>query len=165
MKTTLFQWTVALAAILPAMAQQDEPRGERRPHPVPPILAFFDADHDGVLSEKEIQDASKALGRLDHDQDGEITAEEARPPLPPRGPKPPQPPVIAALDADRDGTISAEEMENAPDSLKSLDKNEDGELSPEELHPHGPPPPGPDGKSPQGPPPEERGGESLLEEE
>lgn len=165
MKTTLLHLTAALAVVLPAEAQQDEPRGERRPHPVPPILAFFDANHDGVLSETEIQDASKALGRLDHDQDGEITAEEARPPAPPRAPKTPPPPVIAALDADRDGTISAEEMESAPDSLKSLDKNEDGELSPEELHPHGPPPPGAGGMSPQGPPPEERGGDGLLEDE
>lgn len=149
----------ALALILPASAQQDEARGERRPPAVPPILAFFDTDRDGVLSKDEIRNASKALGRLDHDGDGEVTAEEARPPVPPRDERPPPPPVIAALDADRDGTVSAGEMENAPDSLKRLDKNGDGELSPEELHPHGPPP---RMEHPQGPPP---GGDEPLEEE
>lgn len=165
MKTTLLPLVVALAASLPASAQQNPPGKERPPHPVPPILAFFDADHDGVLSEKEIRDASKSLGRLDQDGDGEITSEEARPPKPPEPRKLPPPPVIAALDSDRDGTISAEEMENAPASLKSLDKNDDGELSPEELHPHGPPPPGPHGKAPQGPPPADDEGEGPLENE
>lgn len=165
MKSTLFQLAAALAAILPAAAQQDPPREDRPPHPAPPILAFFDADRDGVLSEREIRDASKALGKLDHDGDGEITAEEARPPMPPKQPKLPPPPVIAALDADRDGTISAEEMEDAPESLKTLDKNGDGELSPEELHPHGPPPPGGRGKTPQGPPRGEADGDGPLENE
>jgi hypothetical protein len=157
MKTTLCQSMVALALIHSASAQQDEPRGERRPPAVPPILAFFDTNRDGVLSKDEIRNAAKALGKLDQDGDGEITVEEARPPMPPRNEKPPPPPVIAALDADRDGTISAGEMEGAPDSLKNLDKNGDGELSPEELHPHGPPPPGGHEGQPKGPPP---GGEN-----
>jgi hypothetical protein len=163
MKSTLFPLTFALAGLVPAAAQQNPPRDERPPHPVPPVIAFFDADHDGVLSEQEVREASKALGRLDRDQDGEITAEEARPPKPPRPGKLPPPPVIAALDSDRDGTISPDEMQNAPESLKSLDKNEDGELSPEELHPHGPPPPGGPGDSPQGPPPDGEGGDAPLE--
>jgi Ca2+-binding EF-hand superfamily protein len=48
--------------------------------------------------------------------------------------------LIAALDADKNGTISASELESAPESLKQLDKNADGELSPEEIRPQGPPP-------------------------
>jgi hypothetical protein len=69
----------------------------------------------------------------------------------PRGQRPPPPPVIAALDADRDGVISAEEIENASEALLALDKNGDGELTRDELHPQGPPPR--EGGRPPGPPP------------
>jgi Ca2+-binding EF-hand superfamily protein len=62
--------------------------------------------------------------------------------------------LIKALDADADGTISASELAGAPDSLKTLDKNSDGELSPEELHPQGPSP-RPDGPPPLDGPPED----------
>jgi len=48
------------------------------------------------------------------------------------------PPIIAALDADADGVISASEIEGAVAALKTLDKNEDGELTMEELHPKRP---------------------------
>lgn len=70
----------------------------------------------------------------------------------PRGHRPP-PPVIAVLDADRDGIISADEIENASKALLQLDKNNDGELTRDELHPEGPPPP--EGGRPPGPPPGE----------
>lgn len=45
------------------------------------------------------------------------------------------PPLIRALDADGDHEISAEEIAGAADALKSLDKNSDGKLSPDELRP------------------------------
>ena len=38
-------------------------------------------------------------------------------------------PVLDALDANRDGEISAAEIANAPEALKSLDRNGDGKLS------------------------------------
>jgi Ca2+-binding EF-hand superfamily protein len=41
-------------------------------------------------------------------------------------------PIIVALDADRDGVISAEEIKAAPRSLLTLDKNKDGKLSKDE---------------------------------
>lgn len=44
-------------------------------------------------------------------------------------------PVFLALDADKDGTISASEIENASKALAKLDKDGDGALSPEELRP------------------------------
>jgi len=47
-------------------------------------------------------------------------------------------PVLAALDADHDGEISASEMQNAVAALKTLDKNEDGKLVPAELFPEPP---------------------------
>ncbi|MEO1617162.1 MAG: EF-hand domain-containing protein [Planctomycetota bacterium] len=46
-------------------------------------------------------------------------------------------PVIAALDADRDGVISSAEIENAAVALKKLDKNNDGKIDAEEMRPQG----------------------------
>ena len=40
---------------------------------------------------------------------------------------------MTALDSDKDGKISAKEIENAVATLKALDKNQDGKLSPEEI--------------------------------
>src|SRR5262245_15779568 len=40
----------------------------------------------------------------------------------------PMPPVMAALDANHDGVIDAQEIDNAPAALRKLDKNGDGNL-------------------------------------
>jgi hypothetical protein len=40
-----------------------------------------------------------------------------------------------ALDANHDGVISAEEIANAGAALLTLDKNGDGQLTPDEIHP------------------------------
>ena len=153
---------LVIATSVTASAQRPPPQGDRRPPPVPPLIAVFDTNHDRELSADEIQAAAKVLGKFDRNRDGKITPEELRMPPPPDGKrepkdpppgKPPVPPIIAALDVDHDGTISAAELADSPESLKTLDKNGDGELSPEELRPHGPPP------RPQGPPPGEDEGE------
>jgi hypothetical protein len=70
-------------------------------------------------------------------------------------PRPPVPPLIAALNADGDREISADEIANSPKALLTLDKNGDGQLGPREfLAP--PPGPRPDGDGPKPPlPPEE----------
>jgi hypothetical protein len=98
---------------------------------------------------------------------------------PMRGQRPPPPPIIAALDANHDGVIDANEIANASAALRSLDKNGDGKLTPDEFMgprpqrpggpgrnaggnpggdgnnmPPGPPPGGGDGNMPpNGPPP------------
>lgn len=51
-----------------------------------------------------------------------------------RGQRPP-PPIIAALDANHDGTIDESEIANASAALRQLDKNGDGKLTPDELRP------------------------------
>ena len=172
MKTRTIHMTLALLTIASASAQPPGTSDGRRPPPPPPF-AFFDADHDGNLSATEIQNAATALAKLDKNGDGTITKDEMRPPRPdsgntppqgdaPQGPPPqgmrPVPPLIAALDTDKDGTISAEELKAASESLKTLDKNGNGKLDREELRPpQGPPPPPdgePDGQRPEGPPPE-----------
>lgn len=45
-------------------------------------------------------------------------------------------PVMAALDADEDGEISAKEIENAVAALKALDKDKNGKLTEDELRPN-----------------------------
>lgn len=76
---------------------------------------------------------------------------------PGRGMRRPPPPLIAALDANHDGVIDADEIANAPAVLKALDKNNTGKLTMMDLM--GPPPrrggpgqggPG-DGQGPGGP--------------
>lgn len=61
-------------------------------------------------------------------------------------------PALAALDADKDGTVSAAELANAGAALKSLDKDNDGKISAEEMRPRmggrgGPA--GPPGRNPE----------------
>jgi hypothetical protein len=58
-------------------------------------------------------------------------------------------PLLAALDKNRDGTISAEEINNAVAALKKIDKDGSGALEPPELIPHPPVmPPGQPGVQP-----------------
>jgi Ca2+-binding EF-hand superfamily protein len=44
-------------------------------------------------------------------------------------------PLIAALDTNGDGVIDDKELANAAESLKKLDKNHDGKLTPDEVQP------------------------------
>jgi hypothetical protein len=74
---------------------------------------------------------SFAQGADQHPPDG-------RPGRPEAGRRPP-PPIIAALDLNHDGVISADEIAKAPESLKKLDKNGDGQLTRDELRPPHPP--------------------------
>lgn len=86
----------------------------------------------------------------------------------PMGHRPPPSPLMQALDVNHDGVIDADEIANAPAELKTLDKNGDGKLTPDELRPQRPPqdggngrPPGPppgdqsDNAAPNGPPPQQ----------
>jgi len=60
-------------------------------------------------------------------------------------------PVIAAIDANGDGDLSAEELAGAAQALKKLDKNGDGKLTRDEMRPAFP------GPGPGGPPEGRRG--------
>lgn len=54
-------------------------RDGQRP-PVPPLMAVLDANHDGVIDDVEIANASAALKKLDRNGDGRLTLDELRPP-------------------------------------------------------------------------------------
>jgi hypothetical protein len=103
------------------------------------VLDALDADHDYIISAAEIAAAPAALRHLDLNRDGTLSAEESgfsatrhaelrRNFM--RGN-----PVLAALDTDRDGAISAREIRNASAALKRLDLNGDGQLVPVEVAP------------------------------
>ena len=131
--------------------------GMRHHRPPPAFLKALDANADGVIDADEIANAATALKALDKDGAGKLTLEELLGPPPgagqsgdgqrpphPQGPPPgagsgggtnhpPVPPIIAALDANGDGIIDADELANAPAALKTLDKNSDGKLTPDEF--------------------------------
>jgi len=68
------------------------------------------------------------------ERDGERRRPPGRGERPEGGRRQP-PPLIVALDADKDGEISAEEIANAATALKTLDKNGDGKLTRDEIRP------------------------------
>ncbi|MDB6022766.1 MAG: h [Pedosphaera sp.] len=134
--------------------------GRRHRLPPMPIILALDANHDGIISADEIANAVAALKTLDKNGDGQLTKDEYLPPHPPRGQgnggghQRPVPPIVAALDTNGDGIISADEIANAVAALTKLDKNGDGQLTMDEVM--GPRPPHPDGNGPddgQRPPP------------
>ena len=111
------------------------------------VLNVLDADRDLALSQWEIITAPAALRKLDVNQDGKLSAEECGFSLGAGGKIPMEfverarlefmraHPVLAALDADRNGIISAAEVASSSSPLRTLDRNDDGRLSPDELIP------------------------------
>ena len=65
--------------------QGQRPGLQRRLPPLP-LLQVLDANHDGVIDAKEIDNAKQALLKLDKNKDGKLTPDEYLPPR--RGPKP-----------------------------------------------------------------------------
>ena len=135
----------------------------RRPAPSL-LMQALDLNHDGVLDADEIAKAPASLKTLDKNGDGRLTPDELRPPRAARssipadadlrraqGPEattngpgapastgrrlPLRDPLMRALDLNHDGVLDADEIANAATSLLTLDKNGDGQLTPDELRP------------------------------
>ena len=115
-------------------------------------LMAFDENGDSKLSKAELPERMQGmLARGDKDGDGFLTTAELQAMTPPRqqegedhgtrgggmpgGGMMRMDPVLAAIDADKNGTISAAELKNAVAALKPLDKDNDGQLSGEEIRP------------------------------
>jgi hypothetical protein len=122
-----------------------------------PVVRALDTDHDAEISAAEVENASAAIRTLDRNNDGNVSAEElrpVRPSLPAEAPARPERtppagvsvrsriehehpaiPVMLALDANSDGSLSSAEIANASTSLAALDGNKDGKLTLDELRP------------------------------
>jgi hypothetical protein len=113
-----------------------------------PVLRALDTDRDLTLSPWEIGNAPAALRKLDTSHAGKLTPEECgfgvfeNPSSAPptimaqlRRQFMSYHRVLAALDTDHDGEISAWEIDHAVAALKKLDRNHDGYLTVGELLP------------------------------
>ena len=98
------------------------------------VLAALDLNHDLVLSADEIANAPAALRCLDRNHDGVLQDSECVRPRPGLEADPMHSsPVLAALDLDHNGILSAKEIRQSATSLKALDKDHNGRLTPEEV--------------------------------
>ncbi|MDE1163756.1 MAG: EF-hand domain-containing protein [Acidobacteriaceae bacterium] len=112
-------------------------------------LMAFDKNGDGVLTPDELPARMQSLfERADTNKDGKLTPDEiramARKQGMPTG-RQSEPgkaegmfrmdPLLNTLDANHDGVIEADEIAAAPKALLALDKNGDGEITPDEMKP------------------------------
>jgi Ca2+-binding EF-hand superfamily protein len=111
-----------------------------------PVLAALDSDRDFAISDAEMAHAPAMLRRLDRNHDGSLGSEECGFEAPADEPDPAfvlrtrtwymrVHPVLAALDADANGTISPVEWATATASLRALDWDHDEQLTADELLP------------------------------
>lgn len=113
-------------------------------------LMAFDTNKDGALSRAEVPARFQGLfARADANKDDLLTADELKATAGAqqgeRGPRGRDggpgfrrmDPLAAAIDADRDGTLSAAEIAGAGQALAALDANKDGQLTVDEVRPSG----------------------------
>lgn len=101
---------------------------------VHPVLAALDANHDGVISESEIRNASAALRSLDANRDGKLVEREVSPDRAVLTASH----IMLALDANGDGRISQDERkgtlaERFRDVLKRADREGKGYVTEDDL--------------------------------
>lgn len=102
-----------------------------------PVMKTLDVDGDYTISGRELILAPAALRTLDLNHDGKLDPRECG-----AAASSPYPaafiarnPVLAVIDADRNGELSAIEIQSSSVSLQALDNNADGRLTPDEYLP------------------------------
>ncbi len=107
-------------------------------------IRTLDTNNDGTVSREEMRPARpEHKGRPEGADRPERTERPAGTPEggkrsgPPASAAPVRPvdPIMLALDADTDGSLSLAEIANAPASLAALDANKDGKLTMDEFRP------------------------------
>jgi EF hand len=110
------------------------------------VLRALDTDRDFALSPSEIANAPAALRQLETNHVDKLTPEECGLRIDPNSMPPAMAaqlqhrfmsyhPVLAALDANHEGEISAAEIDHAAAALMKLDRDHDGYLTADELLP------------------------------
>lgn len=147
-----------VAPAAPPAPPSDENKAESgdRPRVYSPILKALDLDGDTALSADEVAKAAESLKTLDKNADGSVAADELQPEraknsegagdakpadgapreAAPAGERPRYGGAAAFMrifDADRNQTLSPEEIAKAPETLGALDKDKDGIVKREEM--------------------------------
>ena len=137
----------AAATLVATQVNAQPPGGPGGPggRPIPPVMAALDADNNGEISAKELENASKALATLDKNKDGKLTEDELRPEMGRGGfgggfggvgggGRPNTEEIFSRMDTDKDGKLSKDEI---PEQMKEFvgraDDDKDGTVTKEEM--------------------------------
>ena len=123
--------TLLLGLVAVCSAHAQEGRGPGRGRPSPNIgFTALDLNGDGTLDATEIDAAAKSLAKLDKDNDGQITSDEARMAMPQgRGRGGPG----GGRGGEQEGAPPVDMVAETVKTLMAFDANDDGKLSRSEL--------------------------------
>jgi len=104
-------------------------RGGRRWNPARTFLRLFDKDEDGQITKAEYM---KVFKDIDKDKDGVLTSEELEG-YQAEAAGGGRRNMFEDNDADKNGTLSKDEFPGPDERFDSIDADEDGEITPEEM--------------------------------